>query len=186
MMGKRTLCMSLGIVVLVWGLAVVTQGTQVISWDALSVTGVDSHYKAFYQTLPLWELGDLTIDGGIGVTAWEECGWFSCSWNTYPTLLTRARISLFTAPMIDVYNISWLSASISHGGKLLPEFRRVDLFTAVGIDFQWSPGLSIHGELGFPIGWPSVPTTIGLGFSLRFGQVGEGPSPPLGPLKEGE
>jgi len=144
---------------------------QVISWDALFVTGVDSHYKAFYQTLPLWELGSLTVEGGMGVTAWRfwscyrYCGWHR---RTYPTLLTRARISLFTAPVIDVYSISWLSASISHRGKLLPEFRRVDLFTAVGINFQWSPGLSIHAELGFPIGWDRIYTTIGLGFSLRL------------------
>jgi hypothetical protein len=87
--------------------------------------------------------------------------------------------------MIDVYSLSWLSASIEHGGKLLPEFRRVDLFTAVGIEFHLSPSLSIHGELGSPIGWDRIYTTIGMGFSLRFGGISEGLGPPSRPLKEG-
>jgi hypothetical protein len=87
--------------------------------------------------------------------------------------------------MIDVYGLSWLSASIEHGGKLLPEFRRVDLFTAVGIEFHLSPSFSIHGELGSPIGWDRIYTTIGMGFSLRFGGISEGLGPPSRPLKEG-
>lgn len=174
----------LGMVALALGLSIIIPGgrAQVISWDALFVTG--AHYKAFYQTLPLWQLGSLTVEGGIGVTAWRECGWWSCWWYTYPSLLAGARHSLFTAPKIDVYSLSWLSASFSHEGRLLPIIHRVILFTAIGLDFQLSPNLSIHGELGFPIGW-DLYTTIGMGFSLRFGQVSEGPSPPMGLLKEG-
>lgn len=176
MMKGIMLCMPL--IVLSLGMAIPAQEgqAQTISWDALFVTGVDSHYKAFYQTLPLWQFGGLAIEGGIGVTAWRYWDWcywkgdwdWQWCWFTYPSLLTRARISLFAEPMIDVYSLSWLSASIEHDGKLLPKFRRIDLFTAVGIEFHLSPSLSIHGELGFPIGWDRVYTTIGIGFSLQF------------------
>ncbi|MFQ6090355.1 MAG: hypothetical protein ACE5LD_02845, partial [Candidatus Bipolaricaulia bacterium] len=69
---------------------------------------------------------------------------------------------------LDVYSLSWISASFSHNGKLFPTFHWVVLFTAIGIEFHLSPNLSIHGELGFPIGWDSIYTTIGLGCSLRF------------------
>ena len=59
-------------------------------------------------------------------------------------------------------------------------------FTAIGIEFHPSPSLSIHGELGSPIGWKRLHTTIGLGFSLQFGQVVESSISPLGPLEGGE
>jgi len=168
MMKRMVLCLLLVVLSLGTVISAPEGRAQTISWDAVSVTGHDSHYKAFYQTVPLWELGSLTIEGGMGVTAWRYWRWPRWRWRTYPTLLTRARIPLFTEPMIDVYSISWLSASIRHRGKLLPEFPRVDLFTAIGIQFHLSPTLSIHGELGFPIGWDSIYTTIGMGFSLRL------------------
>jgi len=57
---------------------------QTISWDAVFVTGVESHYKAFYQTMPLWRFGSLTIGGGTGVTAWRvqhsRCYVFYCKY----------------------------------------------------------------------------------------------------------
>ncbi|MCR4405280.1 MAG: hypothetical protein NUW06_08435, partial [Candidatus Acetothermia bacterium] len=74
----------------------------------------------------------------------------------------------FAQPMVGVYSLSWLSAPLSHGGRLFPTFHRVDLFTALGLGFHLSPSLSIHGLLGFPIGWDRVYTAIVIGFSLRL------------------
>jgi len=169
---------------LVLEIVISTQGAQAqtVSWEALSITGVKSRYKAFYQTTPLWELGSLTIEGGIGATAWRwrkcvlryvtgECARYKWKRDTLPSLLTRARLPLFAEPIVNVYGTSWLSVTIKHRGELIPKFRRVDLFTALGIEFYLSPSLSIHGGLGSPIGWKHLHTTIGLGFSWQFGKL---------------
>jgi len=174
---KRVFC---ALLIALIGMAIlkgVQTGAQTISWDAVFVTGVESHYKAFYQTMPLWRFGSLTIGGGTGVTAWRHrcrClgkgGWYTgwCCWKTYPTILTHAYLPIFTTGDVDIYSISWLSVMVRHAGKLLPEFPRADFFTALGIDFRLSADLAVHGELGAPIGWGSIPPTIGMGFSWRF------------------
>jgi len=176
MMRKIVLCVLLAVFL---GIVISVQEAraQIISWDAVFVTGGphSSRYREFHQTTPLWQFGSLKIEGGMGVTAWRYwCAYPDCSWPgewrwvTRPSLLTRARLSIFTADDVDIYNLSWLSATFSHEGQLFPTFQRVDLFTAIGIEFHLSSELAVHGELGSPIGWKRIRTTIGLGLSWRF------------------
>ena len=146
---------------------------QTVSGDALFVTGLESRYKAFNQAILLWHWGRLAVEGGMGVATWRVrgCNIFGCWWNwfTYPTLLFRVRTLLLDLPQIELYNISWMAASITHDESIFPIFRYVHFFSTIALAFRLSPALSVYAQLGFPIGWGSIPTSIGIGFSLQLG-----------------
>lgn len=145
---------------------------ETLHGDAIALVGSGAHYRAYYESLTLWQYRLLTVEAGIGASAWGEqkrsWGKSWVDWSSAPSLIGRTRLSLSLTSMLTVYSSSWLSASFAHHASLLPAFHRVDLFTSAGISLKVFPRFSAHVELGVPIGWGSIPTSLGLGFSIRL------------------